>query len=82
MVSYFTDSKNSTFTKYFVYDAKLCGDVSYQRFSNSIEAFYLLFSNVNKKDIYSIQPSFNQLITQLFIHSIHDLLELLMKVSI
>ena len=82
MFSYFTDSKNSTFTKYFVYDAKLCGDVSYQRFSNSIEAFYLLFSNVNKKDIHSIQPAFNRLIAQLFIHSIYDLLELLMKVSI
>lgn len=59
---YLTGSKNSTFSKYFVYDAKLCGDVSYSRFSNSVEGFEIDFSNVNKNNINSIRPAFDRLI--------------------
>lgn len=67
-IRYLTGSKNSTFWKYFVYDAKLCGDVSYNRFSNSIEAFEISFSNVNKKDVHAIRPAFDRLVQQ-YLHS-------------
>ena len=59
---YLTGSKNAVFSKYFVYDKKYCGDVSYSRQMNTTEAFWVEFGNVNKKDIYQIRPAFDELV--------------------
>lgn len=60
--SYLTDSTNSPFCQFFVNQRKVCGEVSYNLYENSVVAFEFVFSNVDQDHISKIREYFDSVI--------------------
>ena len=60
--SYLTDSTNSPFCQFFVNQQKVCGEVSYNLYENSVVAFEFVFSNVDQHHTSKIRDYFDTVI--------------------